>query len=340
MKSTSRSRHALLLLLLAALLLVRPHAQEAAWLRSEADPGRMQAVAEALERGLPYVPGEVLVRFNPEMDVFQQTATLSVLRSAPGRSGAHWIGDTLLLQGVIPADAEVAASILREQPNIAMAQPNYLRRVRAVTPNDEWFYQQWNMNEIDMPLAWEISSGAGQGVTVAVLDGGLSTYNGTVNMRLPVPPSFRTFQVFSVPFRQTPDFEFARVLPVREFTPTGPWAIGTQQVLFDTTGHGTHVAGTIAQQTNNAIGFAGVAHGVSLMPIKVCIGPMDWVMAWGDTLRPPPTLDEICDDVGAIAGVRYAADNGAKVINLSIGGESPNPALLSVLTYAVSKASS
>ena len=35
-------------------------------------------------------------------------------------------------------------------------------------------------------------------------------------------------------------------------------------------GHGTHVAGTIAQQTNNTVGYAGVAYGVTLMPIKAC----------------------------------------------------------------------
>ena len=70
----------------------------------------------------------------------------------------------------------------------------------------------------------------------------------------------------------------------------------------DDNNHGTHVTGTIAQSTNNALGTAGVAFGATIMPVKV-------LNAGGS------------GSYAAVAnGIIFAADNGAKVINMSLGG--------------------
>ena len=82
---------------------------------------------------------------------------------------------------------------------------------------------------------------------------------------------------------------------------------------LDLDGHGTHVSGTIGQLTNDNIGTAGIAFNVKLMPIKVISG------VWDHIFRSP---NEGTDDVVA-RGIRYAADNGAKVINMSIGRSGP-----------------
>jgi serine protease len=141
-----------------------------------------------------------------------------------------------------------------------------------------------------------------------------------------------------VPFLRPPDFDFSRVVSGTEFTPTGPWVLGSgQRVLFDADGHGTHVAGTVAQQTNNSFGFAGVANGVTLMPVKVCFSALDLIMAWGSTSRPPASLNDGCAVSDVIQGIRYAADNGAKVLNISIGGNVPVAAYVDALNYAVSR---
>jgi len=83
----------------------------------------------------------------------------------------------------------------------------------------------------------------------------------------------------------------------------------------DDDSHGTHVAGTIAQSTNNSLGVAGIAFNTTLMPVKV-LGP-----AGG-------TYGQIAD------GIYYAANNGAKVINMSLGGSSPASVLEDAVAYA------
>jgi type VII secretion-associated serine protease mycosin len=88
---------------------------------------------------------------------------------------------------------------------------------------------------------------------------------------------------------------------------------------IDASGHGTHVAGIIASAANNGIGGSGVAPNAKLLPIKV--------------------LDQAGqgDARDVAAGVRYAADNGAKVINLSLGGATESSSLTQAITYANDK---
>jgi serine protease len=304
-------------------------------LHSEADPARLAAFVAALEQNLPYVPGELLVRFRPGFSTARQAAALSALRTDFSQSRSFWIKDTLVVTGLPADDAERSASILRGQPEVAVAQPNYIRHLQSV-PNDPGYSRQWNMDDIQMLAAWNINKGAGQGVTVAVLDSGLTNFDGTYSVQLPIPPSGLTFGLFPVPFLKAQDFDFTRVLPGAEFTSTGPWAVAGQPVLFDAFYHGTHVAGTIAQQTNNNFGFAGVANGVTLMPVKVCSSDLDLVMAWGRDKR-LPTGASGCTDDAIIRGIHYAVDNGAKVLNMSLGGGPANPLVQAALNEAVSK---
>ena len=89
----------------------------------------------------------------------------------------------------------------------------------------------------------------------------------------------------------------------------------------DTQGHGTHVAGIIAAVANNGVGGAGVAPESRILPIRV-LGP-DGRGRSGDV----------------VAGVRMAADMGARVINLSLGGDQESPTLSEAISYATSKGS-
>jgi serine protease len=195
-------------------------------LHSEADPARLAAFAAALEQNLPYVPGELLVQFRPGFSTARQAAALSALRTDFSQSRSFWIKDTLVMTGLPANDAERSASILRDQPEVAVAQPNYIRSLQSI-PNDLGYSRQWNMDDIQMRTAWDINKGAGQGVTVAVLDTGLTNFDGTYAFRLLIPPSFLTVGVFQVPFLKAQDFDFTRVLPGVEFTPTGPWVLSS-----------------------------------------------------------------------------------------------------------------
>ncbi len=90
--------------------------------------------------------------------------------------------------------------------------------------------------------------------------------------------------------------------------------------IQDDVGHGTHVAGLIAAEMGNGVGVAGVAGGHSkIMAVKVF------------TKTGRTTTEAI------INGIRWAVDNGAEVINLSLGGPRPNAGMLDVLQYAVEK---
>ena len=87
----------------------------------------------------------------------------------------------------------------------------------------------------------------------------------------------------------------------------------------DDHGHGSHVTGTIAQMTNNGVGVAGVALNVKIMPLKVLSGSGS-------------------GSIGGIAdAIRYAADHGAKVINMSLGGAFPSRVLKKAVEYAHAK---
>jgi subtilisin family serine protease len=84
----------------------------------------------------------------------------------------------------------------------------------------------------------------------------------------------------------------------------------------DDDGHGTHVTGTVAQTTNNGFGVAGVAYGTTIMPVKVL------------NSAGTGTLQTIAD------GICYAVDNGADIINLSLGGPSGGETLENAVAYA------
>jgi len=155
-------------------------------------------------------------------------------------------------------------------------------------PNDEMFGLQWHMEMIRAPEAWTVTRG--EGVVVAVIDTGVAWKDTATT-------------------RRVPDLAGTSFTEGKSFIP------GLADGLDDHL-HGTHVAGTIAQTTNNGIGVTGVAFESTIMPLKVLSG----------------------DGRGSITGIanaiRYAADNGAHVINMSLGGPLPSRVLTKAIEYA------
>jgi serine protease len=190
----------------------------------------------------------------------------------------------------VPRGQSVAsyARKLRARGGVLSATPNYVAKISGWVPPDPgrsktptgWQWLQWNFmpqTGVNAPDAWQhlmnVGRPGGAGVTVAVIDTGVAYSN-------------------RQGFRRSPDFSPHRFVRGYDF-------VGRDGYPNDDNGHGTHVAGTIAEGTGNDIGLTGLAYGVKVMPIKV--------------------LDRYGEgDSAAIArGIRYAADNGAKIINLS-----------------------
>ncbi|WMW21769.1 S8 family serine peptidase [Methanolobus mangrovi] len=181
-----------------------------------------------------YVPGEILVKFNPGVS----EAKISDMNSKNGAAVTYtspYAGFKILK---IPKtkSVEEMVEIYSKNPNVEYASANYIAHA-AMVPNDEYYYLQWNFNStygINVTEAWNISTG--KDVIVAVLDTGVA--------------------------QNAPD------LANTNFTYGWDFVNGDDDPTDDNS-HGTHVTGTIAQSTNNNIGVAGVAYNCTIMPVKI-----------------------------------------------------------------------
>lgn len=287
--------------------------------------------------GTRYIAGRVIVKFRDgmstsssssssssmaarvrAMSTVSQTATVSerpsyanfdVVRIDPGE------------------DPEAVAAALRLRPDVEYAQPAY-RMHTSFVPNDQYYKElQWNLPLIDLERAWDIQPAAGSNITVAVLDTGVSYANATVRFHA---NAFRDDS--GVLYPSLGDLTLNFVL-APELGP-GSRFVAPRDLIWndnsplDLDGHGTHVSGTIGQLTNNSAGMAGVAFNVKIMPVKVIDS------TWDDIFGSP---NQGTDDVVA-RGIRYAADNGANIINMSIGRPGdPAPVIEDAMKYAVGK---
>jgi serine protease len=319
---------------LVALGSARPvSAQAAPWVSPyplRLTPARAAALVDAARQGVPYVPGEVVVRFRDGLSPGRQQRALSSLRSRPSVSSLRWLrSGAAVLHDDSQPDAVQLADQLRRQIEVVYAEPNYLYRTSA-EPDDPGFAEhQWNFDAIDVPRAWEINPGGTDSLTVAVLDTGITTVDQTLTFPI---ANGSTIGSIAVPFKTNPDLSASRLVsPVDLLFWDGP--------VLDMVGHGTHVASTIGEDTNNNLAEAGIAYNVNIMPVKVCIGYWEakfLLAADGQTDEVPADLS-LCPDDAIADGIRYAADNGAKVINLSLGGPGESENLRDALEYAVQK---
>lgn len=270
-----------------------------------------------------YVPGSVIVRFRSGTTAAARAAMLARIRGSATRALSY--SDFEIVDIAPGDDPEAAARQLETQPDVDYAQARYRIRPRFV-PNDPLYTRQWNYPAIDMERAWDVNPGASSAVTVAVLDSGVAFRSGVLRYNAGSFPSggrlYPALGVIDVPFAAAPDLAGPdRFVAPRDF-------IWNDTSPLDMDGHGTHVAGTIGQLTNNSLGVAGMAFNVRIMPVKV----VDTV--WDLIFNSP---FESTDDIVA-RGIRYAVDNGAKVINMSIGRTgAPAPVVQAAITYAVAE---
>ncbi|MDP1808158.1 MAG: S8 family peptidase [Actinomycetota bacterium] len=236
-----------------------------------------------------FVPGEYIVKFRSKIST-------SEVGDFATRAGGH-LGrklltpDTWLLRFDKNQNREKLIRQLKARPGVVSAEPNgYVKAL--FEPNDPLYARQWNFRQINAGLAWNKYQGSG--VVVAVVDTGVA---------------YEDYSAGGTTYRKIPDLAETNFVPGYNFVNRTTHANDDNQ-------HGTHVAGTIAQSTNNARGVAGVAFRVSIMPVKVLDSG-----GFG-------TVTDVAD------GIRWAADHGANVINLSLGSSSPSSILHEAVNYA------
>jgi serine protease len=297
--------------------------------RLKLDAQRIAAFAEAASRRLSYLPGEVVIRFRPGVTPTGQQRALLSLRSRPSVSSLRWSGTLAVLSDASEPDSHLLADRLRRQPEVAFAEPNYLYRPGA-EPNDPGFANlQWNFSTLDLPRAWDINPGGSPDLIVAIVDTGVTTVRQTFTF-----PTWngQAIESVAVPFDTNPDLSAARLVSPYD-------AVFWDGPVLDMEGHGTHVSSTVGEDTNNALAEAGIAYRVRIMPVKACLGFWDIQFAGamlGLPGSPSPSAGG-CPLDALVESVRYAVDNGAKVINLSLGGFEPADVLREAVLYAVAR---
>jgi serine protease len=286
-----------------------------------------RAFLDAVRSGADHMAGELLVKFRDGTTAASRSRAVSLLRRVDA-AASRWSGDVMLLRTAGEPDMKAAAALLGRQPEVEWAQPNHLLHVQS-TPNDPSYARQWNFDLIGMPAAWDINTGGTPGMIIAVVDTGITTATNTFGFPLWTGTRFETVPVTVAP---GPDIAAARVQAGRDFAFwTGP--------VIDFQGHGTHIAGTLLQETNNNFGAAGIAYRATLLPLKACISYWELQIILG-LLGEPGFFTPGSGGCSAFAisqAIRFAADNGAKVINLSVGGETPMPIIQQAIQYAVER---
>jgi len=252
-------------------------------------------------------PGEVLVKFTPGASVEARAAAVA----AVGGEIVDMIEELdVAVVRTQPAQADVQAaedvlSTLEQNTTVEYAEPNYILttldevdpasatyKVRLplvfgppyFQPNDPSRSIQYAWGKIGAYEGWGYNQGLGSTV-IAVVDSGIQLNH--------------------------PDLD-AKIVAGYDY-------VDDDTAADDGNGHGTHVAGIAAAETNNGIGIAGTCPNCKLMPVRVL-----------DNSGAGYTSD-------VAAGILLAANNGAKVINLSLGGTSTNATLENAVNQAWSK---
>jgi serine protease len=237
-----------------------------------------------------YVPGEVIVRFRLDIQIADIESVLSRIDGKVKYTAKS--GDYHVIELPDGMTVEEGIRYFSAQDGVRLAEPNYMRYLHF-KPNDPYYSYQWHFAQIDMESAWDIST-SDPSVVVAVVDTGVAYENYGAFLRAPdlVGTSF------------VPGYDFVD----NDTHPNDEGGSGF--------GHGTFVAGVIAQSTNNGLGVAGMAFSASIMPIRVC------------------TYQGLCPVAYVADGIRWAVDHGADVINISLGGSTGSEVEQDAITYA------
>ena len=208
--------------------------------------------ARALSVGMAFKAGaldrEMLLSFKDDVQKAEAFRILGIKQTRMGISSFQ-LNDSPTQHKL---DTLQVIKALRSRLDVIYAEPNYIHKA-CQTPNDEFYSFQWHYPLINLPQAWDISTGSSD-VIVAVIDtGALMNHPDLVG------------QLTSDGYDFISDVQIAADGDGIDDNPDDPGDDTQGGSSF----HGTHVAGTIAAATNNTVGVAGIAWSTKIMPLRV-----------------------------------------------------------------------
>jgi serine protease len=274
---------------------------------------------DALRLSNDFIPGDILVKFDQNLQQaksddallnqfnIQQTPSnvtgISLLKlndDFPRTASRAESLSSLTEEQKIKDDTLMAIKELSRRDDVIHVQPNYIYKALA-TPNDQYYGYQWHYPQINLPQAWDITNGDSN-VIVAVIDTGILSQH----------PDAPTQLVSGYDFISDPDSALDGDGVDNNPEDVGDSITPGQSSSF----HGTHVAGTIAANTNNNIGVSGVASNVKIMPLRA-LGKE----GRGNSLD---IIQAIYYAAGLSNDYGISPDTKADIINMSLGGSNPD----------------
>jgi hypothetical protein len=232
--------------------------------------------------GAQLLANEALVSFDEQASYADVTASVT----AAGGVLAGQLAGLGVWQVRFPAAGSMAQleqvlQRLAEQPHVIGTEPNGLVEATEVAPNDTEYPKQWWPSKVRADEAWVVNRGTTKPVLVGVIDTGVATGHPDLAGKI-----------------------------------AGGWNhVSNNSNVNDANGHGTHVAGIIAANTDNDRGVAGICWGCRILAEKVI-------------------NDRTGDEAHITAGIRRAVARGAQVLNLSLGGPDRNEPMVKALRAA------
>ncbi len=205
----------------------------------------------------------------------------------------------------VTIDPKDFCNILEKDSNIVYAEPVFKVYSLATYPNDALYQsgEQWYINEINAPIAWD-STTCDTSQVIGIIDTGVDWDHPDLDGNI-----WRNWGELADNGLDDDGNGFIDDVRGWDFTTN-------TNDIDDDNGHGTHVAGVVAAETNNFLGIAGIAWNARIMPLKVLTGSGQGTTAW------------------LTSAIYYAADNGATVINMSLGTYGESQAVKDALLYA------
>lgn len=215
---------------------------------------------------------------------------------------------------VIPA----MAAEYQNNPAVEYAEPNYLARAQMV-PNDPLYPQQWSHKVTGAEQGWDYQTGSAN-VVIAIIDTGIDYNHEDLAANI-----WRDSQ--GNPGRDFVDIDTGMYIGAGFTLFTGEDYTGIDDDPSDYFGHGTHCAGIAGAKGNNGVGISGVCQHCKIMAVRAGFS----INYLGESEV------GLFEDDDIVNAVRFAADNGADIISMSLGGSEFSQLLKEAIAYAYSQ---